>query len=264
MLCDRPAPMTTPATYPDKSRATLALVLSILSWVLLCSLLAAIPGLVLGSMELKGIRLGRRAPDGRNKAIVAIVISGLNVIVSTVLLVVAGSIGLSGYRAGRELLAEAERRVPIESSDGTARIEIPGLWKVPEQRDPDYIFEANAPLGIAAFNAVRVGEEDGTTADSAAKVTMDTLREQQPSLKILAERRSTYGTLPVIEIDTSLVMDQQELRTYFAFIDGAHGIYQLTGTTAQGVDASLGPVIKGMFASFREVGPPKAAPHGIP
>jgi TRAP-type C4-dicarboxylate transport system permease small subunit len=61
-------------TFPETSRAVLALVLSILG--IFCCVTAPI-GAVLGYMEKKGIDEGRRDPANRGQAIAALVIGGL-------------------------------------------------------------------------------------------------------------------------------------------------------------------------------------------
>ena len=71
-----PAPAgTMPGLYPESSKATLALVLSIVGFFL-CGVLSVV-GLILGWQERSAIDAGRRDPANRGQAVAAIVIGGI-------------------------------------------------------------------------------------------------------------------------------------------------------------------------------------------
>lgn len=71
-----PAPAgSMPGMYPESSKATLALVLSIVGFFL-CGILSVV-GLVLGWQERAAIDAGRRDPNNRGQAVAAIVIGGI-------------------------------------------------------------------------------------------------------------------------------------------------------------------------------------------
>ncbi len=81
-----PPPMGAPipGAYPEKSQATLALVLSILG--ICCGIFTAIPGVIIANIEKKGIEGGRRDPANRGTAQAAF-ITGIVFIVLSVLAV---------------------------------------------------------------------------------------------------------------------------------------------------------------------------------
>ncbi len=85
------------AAYPEKSQATLALVLSILG--VCCGIFTAVPGLIIANNEKNGIAAGRRDPSTAGTAQAAYVVAIVFIVLSVVGIIINFTVGLGRFGA---------------------------------------------------------------------------------------------------------------------------------------------------------------------